>query len=692
MEKTRILIVEDDTNLAQVLALMLDRLGYEVAGIVDNGIDATREAGAKRPDIVLMDVGIRGQMDGIETAKILQRDYGLPVIYLTSFADDATIERAEQSGAEGYILKPFHERELHAMIRLAMSRHRRTGEISRTLRMVGQVTEQLRQSIGEVALKVGGRNENSLRNELRLALDQGQFQVHYQPRAALHSGEIVGVEALLRWNHPLQGLLLPGRFLPVAEEIGFIETLDEWVLREAVAAAKVWRQAQPSLRVTVNVSPVSIRRDALLGRMNRILGDLRFEPGGLEIDITESILIHHTDHDVAMLKDVRSSGVRLAVDNFGVGYAAVSNLHRFPFDIVKIDRSFVRKAVTGRNASAVVQAIIQLANAMGLATVAQGVETHEELQLLAEHGCNDIQGFLFSAPVPAAQMQALLQRAARLELPKVSAEYGRLFPRAAQSADEADPDPITEQQQELVEELVAKRTLALRDANAELEAFSYAVSHDLRVPLRAIIGFTAMLDETARVKLDAEEARILDSMQRAGKRMSQQIDALLALSRLSRTERQAETINLSELAGSVLRDLGLEYPSLQIEAEIQPALQVQGDPGMIRSVLENLLGNALKFSSRQPVASIRLFLAETPHGAAFCVADNGAGFDMAYADRLFGVFQRLHSEREYAGTGIGLASVKRIITRHGGKVWAESEPGKGAKFYFTIPSDLPIYA
>ena len=373
-----------------------------------------------------------------------------------------------------------------------------------------------------------------------------------------------------------------------------------------------------------------------------------------------------------------------------MGYAAVSNLQQFPFDIVKIDRSFVRKAATGRNASAVVQAIIHLAEAMGLATVAQGVETRAELQMLAEHGCDDIQGFLFSAPVPAVEMQALLTRDARLELPNVSAAHGRLLAHAAPGADNAEPDPITEQQQEMIEELVAKRTLALREANAELETFSYSVSHDLRVPLRAIIGFAAMLGDTARDKLDAEEARILDSVQRAGKRMSEQIDALLALSRLAHSDRLIKTIDLSELARSVLRNLGAQYPLMKIKADIQPGLQVQGDPGMIRSVLENLLGNALKFSSGQPGARVRLFLAQTPQAEAFCVADEGAGFDMAHADRLFGVFQRLHSEQEFPGTGIGLASVKRIIMRHGGKVWAESEPGKGARFYFTIPSNSSV--
>ncbi|MGP1680679.1 MAG: sensor histidine kinase [Burkholderiales bacterium] len=391
-KKTRVLIVEDDNNIARALTIKLERLGYEITGVVDNGIDAIREAGATQPDIVLMDIVLKGQMDGIETAKIVQRDYGLPVIFLTSHADDSTIEKAEQSGAQGYVLKPVKERELHAMIKLAMNRHRRTGE----------------------------------------------------------------------------------------------------------------------------------------------------------------------------------------------------------------------------------------------------------------------------------------------------------FSHAAPGADNAEPGAITEQQQVLIEEIVAKRTRELREANAELETLSYSVSHDLRVPLRAIIGFAAMLGDTARDKLDAEEARILDSVQRAGKRMSHQIDALLDLSRLSHSERLTETIDLSELAGSVLRNLMAQYPSMKIEADIQSGLQVRGDPGMIRGLVENLLGNALKFSSGQPVARIRLFLAQTPQGEAFCVADEGAGFDMGHADRLFGVFQRLHSEREFPGTGIGLASVKRIVTRHGGKVWAESEPGKGAKFYFTIPSDSSV--
>lgn len=686
IEKIRVLLVEDDPDIAQLMVRRLERLNYEMVAVVDNGADAIREAATNQPDIVLMDVNICGEMDGIETATILQRDYGQAVIYVTSNDDDETIEKAEKSGAQGYVLKPALEREVHATIKLALSRHRRDKEVSSALRLAGRVTEQLRQSMGEAALKIGGRYERSLGEEIRSALGQGQFELHYQPRVALRSGEIVGVEALLRWNHPRRGLLLPGQFLPVAEELGFIEVLDEWVLRNALSAAKDWRVEQPELRVTVNVSPVSFRRDALLTRVGRILSDVGFDPAGLELDITESILVQNSPQDMDLLREVKATGVTLALDNFGLGYAAISNLQNSPFDTIKIDRSFVRKAAGGRNASAVVQGIIYLADAMGLSTVAEGVETREELRLLAEHGCHDIQGHLFSAPMLLPQMRALISQGKRLDFSPEGMGVALPVPSGARRASHVMLDPIIEQQQEIVERLVEQRTKALQESNAELEAFADLVSHDLRAPLRALIGFSTILGDTARGKLDDEETRILSLVQRAGKRMSEMVDALLALSRLARAEVLSVNTDLSALVAEVVGDMRQEYPSLRVETEIEPGLRVRGDPRMIRGMLENLVGNALKFSSLKSVANLHFTETVTPRGKAFCLADRGAGFDMEFAGKLFGVFQRLHSEREFPGTGIGLASVKRIVERHGGQVWAESGPEGGAKFYFTLPA------
>lgn len=680
---TRVLIVEDEPPIAKLLALKLERLGYEVSGIVNSGKAAIRETRDKRPDVVLMDIVIPGGMDGIETAGVLQRDFSVPVIYLTSHTDPAVIDKAAGSGAHGYVLKPFREAEVHAMIKLAMTRHQRNGEISKALRVAEQVSDRLKQVIGEVALKVDGAEDHSLRDDIESALSKGQFQLYYQPRADLGSGEIVAVEALLRWNHPRRGLLVPDQFLPVAEELGLLARIDEWVLRRAVAQTAAWGHLRPSVRLTVNVAPSSFRSNALLNAMERILRDAAYDPARLELDVTESVLIRNSERDMAMLKQMRSAGVRLAVDNFGVGYTSLVHLQNFPFDTLKIDSSFVRKAASGSNASAAVQAMIQLARAMGLATVGEGVETRQELQILRDYGCNGIQGFVFSPAVSATEMQRLLAEDRRLQPPPSSVAAPHAF--AVAGAGRGEPDPITEQQQELIEQLVERRIQALRETNVELEEVAYVISHDLRAPLRAIIGFSSLLDDTARDKLDEEEARILDGLRGAGTRMSQQIDALLALSRLSRAEIRLERLDLSQLAHTVLGELRMQYPRLSIEADIAPGLQGWGDARAIYSVLENLLGNAVKFSSAKPVARIHFFRDQNAPDGAYCVADEGVGFEAGKAEEVFRLFRRLHSESEFPGSGVGLASVKRIVSHHGGRVWAESGPGPGARFFFTLP-------
>jgi signal transduction histidine kinase len=163
------------------------------------------------------------------------------------------------------------------------------------------------------------------------------------------------------------------------------------------------------------------------------------------------------------------------------------------------------------------------------------------------------------------------------------------------------------------------------------------------------------------------------------------IDALLALSRLSAQPLARQTVNLSQLAAYVIEDLRRHHPERRVEAIIAPGLQTVGDPTLLRVVLENLLGNAWKYSAQRSVATIEFGRVAEGGRSAFCVVDNGAGFDMRFADRLFGVFQRLHSASDFAGTGVGLASVRRIVQRHGGDIWAEAEPDRGARFYFTLP-------
>ncbi len=215
-------------------------------------------------------------------------------------------------------------------------------------------------------------------------------------------------------------------------------------------------------------------------------------------------------------------------------------------------------------------------------------------------------------------------------------------------------------------------------------SFSYTLSHDLRAPVRVVEGFTRIVKEDYGGLLDRVGNDHLDRVLSAAARMNQMIDALLSMARLSTQPLQRQPVNLSQLAGFVIDELKRGDPERRIEFEVEPGLEVHGDPTLLRQVLENLLGNAWKYTQRVAQPQVR-FGRETVDGKpAFVVRDNGAGFDMRSVERLFGLFQRLHSASDFPGTGVGLASVKRIVARHGGHIWAHAEPGRGATFHFTL--------
>jgi PAS domain S-box-containing protein len=237
---------------------------------------------------------------------------------------------------------------------------------------------------------------------------------------------------------------------------------------------------------------------------------------------------------------------------------------------------------------------------------------------------------------------------------------------------------------ETLEQMVQQRTAQLEAANKELEAFSYSVSHDLRGPLRAVDGYTRMLLEDYQPRLDAEGKRICSVISDSARDMGKLIDDLLAFSRVSRTAMQPSTVDMAGIARSIFFEITTPEGRERIDFKVGPLPSVVGDPTLIRQVWVNLLGNAVKFSSKKARAAIEVSSEKQGQELVFCVRDNGAGFDMKYAAKLFGVFQRLHSTSEFEGTGVGLAIIQRIIDRHGGRVWARGEPGKGAAFYFTF--------
>lgn len=235
-----------------------------------------------------------------------------------------------------------------------------------------------------------------------------------------------------------------------------------------------------------------------------------------------------------------------------------------------------------------------------------------------------------------------------------------------------------------VEQRVHQRTAELEAANKELESFAYSVSHDLRTPLRAIEGFSSLILIEHGTKLDEEARTLFERIRAATKRMAQLIEDLLHLSRISRSEIVRESVDLTAMGHAIIDELKQRDTARNAQVTIKPEMRAEGDPRLVRSVLENLLANAWKFSARRVPAVIELGAKRTRGEQVFYVKDNGAGFDMAFAGKLFQPFQRLHSAADFEGTGVGLASVQRIVQRHGGRIWAEGRPDEGATFYFTL--------
>jgi light-regulated signal transduction histidine kinase (bacteriophytochrome) len=237
---------------------------------------------------------------------------------------------------------------------------------------------------------------------------------------------------------------------------------------------------------------------------------------------------------------------------------------------------------------------------------------------------------------------------------------------------------------ETLEQQVVERTQKFEVANKELEAFSYSVSHDLRAPLRAIDGFSRALLEDHADQLDETGQNYLTRVCTASRHMAELIDDLLKLSRISRSEMRFESVNLSNLVGEIAANLQENEPNRVVKLTVEDEVNTRGDERLLRIALQNLLDNAWKFTSKQERTEIAFGQIQEGDKTEYFVRDNGAGFDMAYADKLFGVFQRLHNTNEFEGTGIGLVTVQRIIHRHGGVIRAEAEAGKGATFYFTL--------
>lgn len=329
------------------------------------------------------------------------------------------------------IAEPFtiEGHELHVTGSIGIALHPKDGEDSQTLLKNADAALYRAKDMGRnntqfyaAEMNVKAMERLMLENGLRHALERNEFVVHYQPRVGMRSGEITGMEALVRWQHPELGLISPVRFIPVAEETGLIVPLGEWVLRTACEQNKAWQRAGlKPVCVAVNLSARQFKHQDLVQVVADILKETGIDPGYLELEMTESLIMQNVEETIATLTRLKAIGVRLAIDDFGTGYSSLSYLKRFPIDMLKIDQSFVRNITTDPDDAVIAKTIISMAHDMQLNVIAEGVETEGQKSFLRLRHCDEMQGYLFSRPVPAGEFEVLLRERRCLQMDEATA-------------------------------------------------------------------------------------------------------------------------------------------------------------------------------------------------------------------------------------------------------------------------------
>jgi EAL domain-containing protein (putative c-di-GMP-specific phosphodiesterase class I)/CheY-like chemotaxis protein len=396
---SKILIVEDEILAAENIAKHLRKQGYEVSGIVPSGEEAIAKSTDLRPNLVLMDISLQGDIDGIAAANQIGRQLQIPVVYMTAYADTTTLERAKSTNPYGYLVKPFKPNDLRVSVEIALQKYR--DEVLKAQHYTDQLEDthtELRQ------LKRLSEEHRIIEAGLYRALKQQEFSLYYQPRVNLRTDRLVSVEALIRWHHPQHGTISPTNFIPIAEATGLIEPIGEWVLRTACQQLQIFHKANlKNLSMSVNLSGSQLKLPHLYTQVAGILQDTQIDPKFIEVELTETALIEDIELMVRQLHALKSLGINVAIDDFGTGYSSMLLLHHFPFDILKLDRCFVKNIDRNPKDITIASAIISLAHKLDMKVVAEGVETNAERDCLRQLECDEIQGFLISPPVPAPQ-------------------------------------------------------------------------------------------------------------------------------------------------------------------------------------------------------------------------------------------------------------------------------------------------
>ncbi|WP_445241157.1 EAL domain-containing response regulator [Microcoleus vaginatus] len=371
------------------------------------------------------------KLDGYDVLRTLRQNSlaaTIPFIFLTAQSDKTDFRRGMDLGADDYLTKPFTKAELLGAI---ASRVLKRQTITQPLTVALHQAEARLKDLVNDSTKVTTLSPEKFALEalLRHALAQGEFQVYYQPQVNIATGQVIGAEALVRWQNPDRGIISPCEFIPLAEETGLIIQIGEWVLLSACAQAASWLAAGFSpFTISVNLSARQLSDPELKARIVQILETTGLEPANLELEMTESALVENATVAGATLNQLKALGIRIAIDDFGTGYATLGYLKQFAFDSLKIDRIFVRNANEDTQNAAITTAVILLGHSLNMTVIAEGVETEAELDFLKQHQCDIMQGYLFSRPEPAAIIESMLVAGPSLLAPSPAAQPAGVVP------------------------------------------------------------------------------------------------------------------------------------------------------------------------------------------------------------------------------------------------------------------------
>lgn len=407
-------------ELAAVFVLDLDRfkrindtLGHSMGDLLLREVAQRLHASVRREDFIARHHGDTASSNSV--ARLGGDEFALLLTDITSLQDAARIARRTLAVlSEPYLLD---QQEIFITASVGITVYPHDGDNVETLLKNADTAMYHAKAEGRNNYQYYTKSMNAtaferlaMENSLRRALERNEFELFYQPQLNIETGNIVGMEALMRWNHPDMGMVSPIEFIPLAEESGMIVLMGEWGLRAACEQNKAWQEAGfPPLTMSVNISSLQFKQQNLTTVVAKILNDTRLDPRYLDLELTEGTVMQNAEDTIATLHSLKEMGIRLSIDDFGTGYSSLSYLKRFPLHTLKVDRSFVKDLTKDADDEAITHAIIAMASSLGLKVIAEGVETEDQLRFLASRGCDEMQGYLFSPPLSASKITELLQ-------------------------------------------------------------------------------------------------------------------------------------------------------------------------------------------------------------------------------------------------------------------------------------------